>query len=206
GIRDFHVTGVQTCALPIYVISLIFGHRRDLNPRVVVGATDRLPGLIPPGEHDRADQLRVPDVRALRGLPHTLRAPDRSPTHNPATGHRVELKVGDQPVLLLRGELDPEVTLNEQTDLVAERTDLTRPRRPEHDQPAALRRHRSGMISSPPLSSGPDRSPSPGTSAIFHRSCTIAFSDNPCRSSSCRISGSNCPAPVPAYLSSSCAR
>src|SRR5690606_39515861 len=24
GIRDFHVTGVQTCALPIYVIALVF--------------------------------------------------------------------------------------------------------------------------------------------------------------------------------------
>src|SRR5690606_6054710 len=70
------------------VISLIFGHRRDLNPRVVVGATDRLPGLIPPGEHDRADQLGVPNVRALRGLPDTLRAPDRSPTHQPRSEER----------------------------------------------------------------------------------------------------------------------
>src|SRR5690606_16137303 len=188
------------------VISLVFGHRRDLNPRVVVGATDRLPGLIPPGEHDRADQLGVPNVRALRGLPDTLRAPDRSPTNNPAAGHRVELIVGDQPVLLLRSELDPEVTFNEQTDPVAERADLARPCRAEHDQPAALRRHRSGMITSPPLPSGSDRSPSPGTSAIFHRSCAIAFGDNPSRSSSCRISGSNFTSPVSSNRSSSCAR
>src|SRR5690606_658812 len=82
------------------VVSLVLGNRRDLNPRVVVGATDRLPGLIPPGEHDRADQLRIPAVRALRGLTDTLRSPDRSPTHQPAAGHRVELIVGDQPVLL----------------------------------------------------------------------------------------------------------
>src|SRR5690606_37418645 len=102
------------------VISLIFGHRRDLYPRVVVGATDRLPGLIPPGEPDRADQRRVPNVRALRGLPDTLRAPDRSPTHQPAAGHRVELIVGDQPVLLLRSELNTEITLNKQPDRVAE--------------------------------------------------------------------------------------
>src|SRR5690606_40552548 len=62
GIRDFHVTGVQTCALPIY-------GRPDLRePVEVVGAAGGAPQVV--GELERVGQgvdlvLALPDPRRL---------------------------------------------------------------------------------------------------------------------------------------------
>src|SRR5690606_41142128 len=36
GIRDFHVTGVQTCALPIYVDKLVKVHLRNGEPQLIL--------------------------------------------------------------------------------------------------------------------------------------------------------------------------
>src|SRR5690606_39458132 len=44
GIRDFHVTGVQTCALPIYVLAGLIAHE---GPILVVANWDgTYPGLV----------------------------------------------------------------------------------------------------------------------------------------------------------------
>src|SRR5690606_40193869 len=61
GIRDFHVTGVQTCALPIFG----GGDAGDVTEATVdvVGVLQDLPGLV-----HRVDDLRVVE-RDLVGVP-----------------------------------------------------------------------------------------------------------------------------------------
>src|SRR5690606_39288078 len=61
GIRDFHVTGVQTCALPILLGHLHGGGQRS---------ADRLASLLGQLRQDRSDPLGVP------GRQHTARDGD----------------------------------------------------------------------------------------------------------------------------------
>src|SRR5690606_40653743 len=76
GIRDFHVTGVQTCALPIYAISRLV-HQRF--PEVVLG-TGRVQAWavgsgVDPADGERAEEVRDAVSRALAdGLPAVLDA------------------------------------------------------------------------------------------------------------------------------------
>src|SRR5690606_41005878 len=66
GIRDFHVTGVQTCALPIYVGGVGggdvgFGHREGrADPAVQQRLQPPLPLL---GGAEHVQHLHVPGVR-----------------------------------------------------------------------------------------------------------------------------------------------
>src|SRR5207302_5538319 len=56
GIRDFHVTGVQTCALPIYAT----GFAVHPYPQGAVA-----PDVITPGEPDYADLAALPRLETL---------------------------------------------------------------------------------------------------------------------------------------------
>src|SRR5256885_13237329 len=66
GIRDYKVTGVQTCALPICIPlqAQLGGGRRDAaavqrGQRVVHGQRAGLAGLVLDGGHDRSEERRV---------------------------------------------------------------------------------------------------------------------------------------------------
>src|SRR5690606_39309667 len=81
GIRDFHVTGVQTCALPIYAVALdqdvgrIGAVPADVDDAAVpdngVGSHDAPPldndGLLPHGQIGRASCRGRVILRAARG-------------------------------------------------------------------------------------------------------------------------------------------
>src|SRR5690606_40826450 len=54
GIRDFHVTGVQTCALPIYPAR---GVHLDLGHRLRVRRGTRLPGVTVPTGGDEVARI-----------------------------------------------------------------------------------------------------------------------------------------------------
>src|SRR2546426_9299317 len=62
GIRDYKVTGVQTCALPIYAV-LREDVLLDLHPheRERIGRTVDVVNALRPGEHLRAGIERRPD-------------------------------------------------------------------------------------------------------------------------------------------------
>src|SRR2546426_5977983 len=62
GIRDYKVTGVQTCALPISE-----GHHADLSPAGAARAAIRRVLLLPRPAHRRRGRPREPPAR---GLPH----------------------------------------------------------------------------------------------------------------------------------------
>src|SRR5690606_40412377 len=53
GIRDFHVTGVQTCALPISLVPASTGPRRSRDPRLVARRRRRPSAPADPGEGTR---------------------------------------------------------------------------------------------------------------------------------------------------------
>src|SRR5437762_12768722 len=62
GIRDTSVTGVQTCALPIFPLSLLAGYLLRAFP---LPRTERLSGDSPPeatAEHRRASQARPAEI------------------------------------------------------------------------------------------------------------------------------------------------
>src|SRR5690606_40877461 len=69
GIRDFHVTGVQTCALPIFHA----GAAPSACP------APRVPAAVPRGRCGRVAGRRTPRVPVLRR---------RSPSRRPRTGVR----------------------------------------------------------------------------------------------------------------------
>src|SRR5690606_39742421 len=56
GIRDFHVTGVQTCALPI---SGAYGAAEHAGPALALGGARECPGRVPAGHPDAGDPRRA---------------------------------------------------------------------------------------------------------------------------------------------------
>src|SRR5690606_40796944 len=95
GIRDFHVTGVQTCALPISSTSTITPSRRPRRSRPVTLASARSPCStlrISYGGRNRSspsplrsEERRVGKEGRPRGAPHRqdARESERRPTHAP---------------------------------------------------------------------------------------------------------------------------
>src|SRR5690606_23573693 len=77
GIRDFHVTGVQTCALPIFAADLVRG-RREL-PR---GEPVRLGGAV------RLRDLELDRTQATELLDRLLRSGERLAVLALLVGHR----------------------------------------------------------------------------------------------------------------------
>src|SRR5690606_40002861 len=58
GIRDFHVTGVQTCALPIFLVG---------NPAIAVGLVTLRPNVWYEGRVALLDELYVEPTRRRQG-------------------------------------------------------------------------------------------------------------------------------------------
>src|SRR5436309_12686667 len=79
GIRDFHVTGVQTCALPIYHPEHLRRSRRGRAPR-----RDEQGPVHPPRAAGRSDAARRSEVRGPR-----VRVRDAR------SAHRYVLRLGD---------------------------------------------------------------------------------------------------------------
>src|SRR5690606_41168143 len=78
GIRDFHVTGVQTCALPISLAQRVLLHER-----VQLGRDERVPaerevGLDPVLQRGEPELLQAPRLRLQqRDLRHVRRSEER---------------------------------------------------------------------------------------------------------------------------------
>src|SRR5690606_40121664 len=69
GIRDFHVTGVQTCALPILVMHLDVmrnKYRRDVNDSLRSGHTNFTIAHRVPGRVDYTPTGGIHDYRRIR--------------------------------------------------------------------------------------------------------------------------------------------
>src|SRR5690606_40163117 len=69
GIRDFHVTGVQTCALPIYSGGIVIAQARETVPAGTLDArTVKVPGVLidvvvlAPDQRLSADTSRDPGL------------------------------------------------------------------------------------------------------------------------------------------------
>src|SRR5690606_40079651 len=78
GIRDFHVTGVQTCALPILTMLLGFGTPLALVAamfHLLNHATFKAALFMSAGIIDHAAHTR--DIRQLGGLRHLMRSEER---------------------------------------------------------------------------------------------------------------------------------
>src|SRR5690606_40305439 len=109
GIRDFHVTGVQTCALPIslrFVPRALSGHVRHPAPAPAYRA-DAGRGLAEPagrgapslaGPRRPASQRRAVITRTGRATPATTAGPRRTQTAllEPPAGHGCNPRQGRQ--------------------------------------------------------------------------------------------------------------
>src|SRR5690606_6295085 len=71
GIRDFHVTGVQTCALPILSNSLVLPHVLRFNAPDAAGLYAELAELIVPDSSGSAEARSQALIAHLEALIHT---------------------------------------------------------------------------------------------------------------------------------------
>src|SRR5690606_30428197 len=72
GIRDFHVTGVQTCALPIYAYRERLGHLPRLRSRGHVRGLRNLGGAAPADQYEAGERG---DHQALHAGPTPVATP-----------------------------------------------------------------------------------------------------------------------------------
>ena len=117
GVRD---QVVQRTALdhrnqmPVHVVGLVIGRRRDLDTRSRPRLPDRTPLSVPAGEHRRADRLGADDRRRQRTLAPLLRADQDRTT--------VEERGRELPVTRLR--IQPVVMFEERPHLLGQQERL----------------------------------------------------------------------------------
>src|SRR5690606_40154695 len=92
GIRDFHVTGVQTCALPIYLAYLVV--KEEETEFALTG--DHMAFWIP-GDYDTQEyNYTTSRLSEIRGLMSEAITPNASQTPFSPTGRSEERRVGKE--------------------------------------------------------------------------------------------------------------